>query len=194
MPGTGSRGPSAKVQPPRMVSPKKGDEERKSATRSRNARASSRIGSACSVASTVKSEKDAAGLITDLMSLKQITHDDRIVKHNLPHRQAIGPDEIDEYLQINDGQYITEVPADQRASKPVSRISRKTQIEDAESDLDDLEDVFGDDMSNEVSSIGTNSEDEEGKFDTDLEDEVEGLLVKTFYDLIQFKNLNSATL
>jgi len=178
MPGTGSAGPSGSVKPSRLSSPQKhlrgslADEYEYVKPKSTS---SSRIGSAVSVASTSRgSEKDAAGLITDLTRLKEITHDVRIPRPELPHRKAIEVDEDE--LGITDWEFPTELNEQDYDHieywKEQADIGHEEEEDEDLSDLQDIEDVFGDDVAS-VSSLGSNPDDDADKYDTDLEEDVE---------------------
>ncbi|XP_033736019.1 leucine-rich repeat-containing protein 74A-like [Pecten maximus] len=179
MPGTGSAGRPTLVKPPRLQSSTKlpkGLED--GGPPETNRKAPSRIGSAVSVASTSRmSEKDAAGLITDLTRLKAITHDIRIPAKELPHRKAIDiGDTTDDGFEFTDSVFQTEVPLPEEGFDVVERWQQDTKVaSDEESNIDDdIEDVFGEDVIS-VSSLGTNPDDDADKYDTDLEEDLTNL-------------------
>lgn len=118
------------------------------------------------------SEKDAAGLITDLTRLKEITHDVRIPKQELPHRRAIDIDQEEEFML--DGQF--PLPEDEEFDIIQRWQESDEREDDEESDVDDdIEEVFGEDVIS-VSSLGSNPDDDAAKYDTDLEEDVENLM------------------
>lgn len=175
MPGTGSAGLGTRVKPPRLSSPSKLRKTSEDEVPPPKSKASSRIGSAVSVASTSRmSEKDAAGLITDLTRLKEITHDVRIPKQELPHRRAIDIDQEEEFML--DGQF--PLPEDEEFDIIQRWQESDEREDDEESDVDDdIEEVFGEDVIS-VSSLGSNPDDDAAKYDTDLEEDVESKYLK----------------
>ncbi|OWF38688.1 hypothetical protein KP79_PYT10815 [Mizuhopecten yessoensis] len=174
MPGTGSAGRPTLVKPPRLPSSTKLSKGLEDGGQTETIRkAGSRIGSAVSVASTSRmSEKDAAGLITDLTRLKAITKDVRIPTRELAHRKAIDIDPDDD-LEFTDGIFQTEIPLpDADGEFDIVQRWQETEASDEESNIDDdIEDVFGEDVIS-VSSLGSNPDDDAEKYDTDLEEDL----------------------